>query len=204
MSTSNTPAMSAKDTDIVRTLAYVLEPKQPDAYTGKVDSEECLNFTDSFEEYYTVLQLAEPLWVKYIILDLTGDARSWWRASDLTIETLWTEFRTTFIARLTPPDSVNKARESLKKLKQGHASVAAYTAEFRHYLRLIPNINRDVALYKQLRLQQPTSIDVAITEATIAQAPARIAPQAPVDPMAMEIDNLRLEINALRNAVRGS
>ncbi|KAG0291119.1 hypothetical protein BGZ98_003139, partial [Dissophora globulifera] len=160
--------MSAKDTDIVRTLAYVLEPNQPDAYTGKIDTEECFNFTDSCEEYYTVLQLTEPLWAKYIIHNLTGDAP----------KTLWTEFRTAFIARFTPSDPVNKARESLKKLKQGRASVAAYTVDFRHYLRLIPNIIRNDALYvylmglepdtsKQLRLRQPTSIDVAITEATI-------------------------------------
>ncbi|KAG0288172.1 hypothetical protein BGZ98_004366, partial [Dissophora globulifera] len=203
------------------------EPKQPDAYTGKIDTEECLNFTDSCEEYYTILQLAEPLWVKYIVLNLTGDACSWWCTSGLTIETPWIEFHMAFIMHFTPPDSVNKARKSLKKLKQGRTSVAAYTAEFWCYLRLIPNMDKDDALYvylmglepdtsKQVRLWQPTSIDVAIMEATImysilfpngflqAQAPAHISSQVPVDPMAMEIDNLCLKINALHNAIRGT
>ncbi|KAG0292103.1 hypothetical protein BGZ98_002726, partial [Dissophora globulifera] len=69
---------------------------------------------------------------------------------------------------------------------------------------------------KQVRLRRPTSISVAITETTIVhsilfpggfpkdQPSARTAPQASVDPMAMELDNMRLEINALRSALRGS
>lgn len=217
------PTLSAQDTDTLRTLAYVLKPTAPRAYTGSIDAEACLNFLDSYEEYYSILQLAAEQWVRWMVLNLDGDARSWWRTSELTIDTPWIEFRAAFTTRFTPPDSVNKARESLRKLKQGRNSVATYTAEFRRFLRLIPNMDKDDALYvylmgleletsKQVRLRQPISLVAAITEATIvysilfpdgpppALSQARMTPP-PVDSMAMELDNLRLELNALRSAV---
>jgi Retrotransposon gag protein/Zinc knuckle len=217
------PAVLAAETDTIRTLAYVLKPTAPTPYTGEIDAEECLNFMDSCEEYYSILQLAIALWVKFVVLNLTGDARSWWRTSEMTITTPWSEFRAAFIARFTPPDSVNKARESLKNLKQGRKGVATYTAEFRRFLRLIPNMDKGDALYvyltgleaetsKQVRLRQPTSLAAAITEATIVHSilfpdgfpqalpQARVAPAVPVDSMAMELDNIRLELNALRSA----
>ncbi|KAG0282714.1 hypothetical protein BGZ98_006652 [Dissophora globulifera] len=119
--------LTGEESDTIRTLAYVLKPKQPDAYVGKIDAMECLNFMDGCEEYYSVLQVAQPLWVKWMVLNLTGSARSWWCTSGLTIETPWPAFRAAFIARFTPSDSVNKARESIKELKQGRTDVATFT-----------------------------------------------------------------------------
>ena len=43
--------------ELARTLASVLKPQKPEAYTGIVDAEACLNFIDSYEEFYTILQL---------------------------------------------------------------------------------------------------------------------------------------------------
>lgn len=209
--------------ELARTLASVLKPQKPEPYTGIVDAETCLNFVDSFEEYYTILSLNDKHWVSYVVLSLTQDARSWWRTSGLTLETTWTIFRETFIARFTPPDAANRARELLKALKQGRQSVAAYTNEFRRHLRLIPKMDKDDALFeylrgleketsKQVRLRQPANLDAAITEATIIHTilfpdgiPQILAsPKTTPEPMAMELDNLRLELNALRQQVRQS
>ena len=217
--------LTPEENDTARTLAYVLKPQKPDPYTGIIDAEECLNFVDSYKEYYKILQLHPDRWVSYVVLSLTGDARSWWRTSGLKLETPWAEFRTAFMARFTPPDSANKAREALQRLKQGRRSVAVYTAEFLRFVRLIPTMDKGDALYQyliglepttstQVRLRQPTNLDAAVTEATIVhsilfpnglpQVGPNPAPQAPSDPMAMEIDNLRLEINALRRQLRSS
>jgi hypothetical protein len=220
--------MSAEaENDLARTLAVVLKPQKPEPYSGTIDAEAALNFVDSFEEYYTILKLHVDCWVAYVVLSLTLDARSWWRTSGLDLKTPWSEFRTAFLARFTPPDSANKARGKLRNLKQGRQSVAAYTTEFRRYLRLIPTMHKDDALYEylrgledgtglQVRLRQPDSLDAAITEATIVHAillpdgvPQAVpqttaAPRTPSDPTAMEIDNLRLEINALRRQIRNN
>lgn len=212
----------AADNDLARTLASVLKPQKPEPYSGVIDAEAALNFLDSFEEYYQILRLHTTLWVSYVVLSLSLEARSWWRTSGLTLETPWPDFRKSFIARFTPPDSANRAREAMRNLKQGRQSVSVYTNDFRRHLRLIPNMDKDDALYeylrgleketsKQVRLRQPASLDAAITEATIVHSilfpdgvpyTAITAPQAPVNPMAMEIDNLRLELNALRSQLR--
>lgn len=214
--------MESSENDTARTLAYVFKPQKPDPYTGTIDAEECLNFMDSFEEYYTILRLHSPIWVSYVVLSLTSDARSWWRTSGLTLDTPWSEFRDAFIVRFTPPDSSNKAREALRTLKQARKSVAAYTNEFRRHLRLTPSMDKGDALYsyltglepetsKHVRLRQPANLDAAVMEATIVhsilfpdgvpQVRTTPTPQPASDPMAMEIDNLRMELNALRRQV---
>ena len=74
--------------------------------------------------------------------------------------------RESFLARFTPPDAANRARELLKSLlKQGSQSVAAYTNEFRRHLRLIPKIDKDDALFEYLRgLEKETSKQVRLRQ----------------------------------------
>ncbi|KAG0060492.1 hypothetical protein BGZ90_004006 [Linnemannia elongata] len=62
--------------DLARTLAKVLKPQNLEPYTSIVDTEACLNFMDSFEEFYTILRLHERHWVAYIVLSLNRVARS--------------------------------------------------------------------------------------------------------------------------------
>ncbi|GJJ74407.1 hypothetical protein EMPS_06765 [Entomortierella parvispora] len=59
-----------------RTLTAVLKPQKPDA-------DLCLNFLDSYEEYFEIIGLA-----------------------GLTLATDWDTFRDKFEKRFTPPDAV--------------------------------------------------------------------------------------------------
>ncbi|KAF9579655.1 hypothetical protein BGW38_003997 [Lunasporangiospora selenospora] len=218
--------------DLARTLAAVLKPQKPEPYKGDIDAEGCLNFLDSYEEYYTIVQLSQDLWVPYIVLALMGDARSWWRTSGLTLSTPWEEFRKTFLLRFTPPNAVTVARNKIFAIRQGTMSVAAYSNEFRRYKRLIPKLDEESALHAylngldpatgiQVRLKVPATLDEAVFQATILHAilypdgipnpgyPSQTPSQGTTpenstkDPMAMEVDNLRLEINALRRQFQG-
>ncbi|KAF9401490.1 hypothetical protein BGZ76_007546, partial [Entomortierella beljakovae] len=98
-------------------------------------------------------------------------------------------------------------------------SVPAYTEQFRRLLRLIPGTHGDQASIldcyiegleehtrREVRLRQPTSLDTAISQATIIHSilnPPKPPPISTPDKipnsttMAMEIDNLRLQLNAL-------
>ncbi|KAF9079636.1 hypothetical protein BGX27_006155, partial [Mortierella sp. AM989] len=122
-----------------------------------------------------------------------------------------------------PPDSANMARQLLDRLSQNKPSVADYTRQFLCLLRLIPTMDADTALYmylsgleedtrKEVRLRQPTTLDVAITMATISHSilnpnkPQPTVGPPTTNPMAMDIDNMRIQINALQQQLhnRGS
>ncbi|KAF9577855.1 hypothetical protein BGW38_006673, partial [Lunasporangiospora selenospora] len=63
-------------------------------------------------------------------------------------------------------------------IHQGKMSVAAYSNEFRRYMRLIPKLDEDSALFSymqgldlvtstQVRLKQSTNLDEAVFQATV-------------------------------------
>ena len=206
--------------DRVRTLASVLKPQKPKPYEGAIDAIACLNFIESQAEYFEIVELSTDLWVKYTVLSLTGDAKAWWRDSKLTQDTPWATFKQAFINQFTPPDTANSARRELSQLRQKKLSVAEYTAKFRRLSRLIPNLDLDTALFmylaglesetsKQVRLSQPSTLDEAISKATIVHsilypiAPTAL-PTVPSTPIAspstaepMDIDSMRVLINNL-------
>src|SRR4051794_41536506 len=75
----------AANRDVARTLHKILKPQTPLPYAGAIDADACHNFIDNQEEYYEVVQLVNSDWVRYTALNLTEDAKSWWRSSGLTI-----------------------------------------------------------------------------------------------------------------------
>lgn len=206
--------IAADHRDLVRTLNKVLKPQTPSPYKGDHDADACQNFIDNQEEYYKVVKLAEDQWVQYTILNLTDDAKSWWRSSGLAIDTPWIIFKRVFLAFFTPPNAVSAAREALETLRQGKRTVAAYTHEFRSLRRRVPSLDDDTALHwymkgleretgKEVRLRQPDTLDQAISQATMVHS--ILFPDGPTvrtnkdDHSAMDLDNMdiRVAINAI-------
>lgn len=212
---------TSANNDRLRTIASVLKPQKPTPYDGAIDAIACLNFIDSQQEYFQIVELHEASWVKYTVLSLTGDAKAWWRDSKLSPDTTWNVFKQAFIKQFTPPDTANAARRELSQLRQKRLSVAEYTTRFQRLARLIPNLDTDSGLFmylnglepetsKQVRLHQPSSLDEAISKATIVHsilyptAPTAI-PMAPNTPAApaqttpepMDLDAMRVLLNNL-------
>jgi hypothetical protein len=207
--------------DRVRTLASVLKPQKPSPYEGAIDAIACLNFIESQQEYFEIVELAQEAWVKYTVLSLTGDAKAWWRDSKLTQTTPWADFKKAFIDQFTPPDTENAALRELSQLKQKKLSVAEYTTKFRRLSRLIPDLDRKSALFmylaglepetsKQVRLHQPSTLDEAINKATIIHSilyptaptampmtPVTHATPAATTPEPMDLDAMRVLLNNL-------
>jgi hypothetical protein len=206
--------IAADHRDLVRTLNKVLKPQTPSPYKGEHDADASQNFIDNQEEYYRVVKLSEDQWVQYTALNLTDEAKSWWRASGLAINTSWATFKKEFLDFFTPPNAVSAARESLETLRQGKRTVAAYTHEFRNLRRRVPSLDDDTALHwymkgleretsKEVRLRQPDTLDQAISQATLVHA--ILFPEGPSirvnkdQPSPMDIDNMdiRVAINAI-------
>lgn len=210
--------------DHLRTVASVLKPQKPSPYDGKTDALASLNFIESQQEYFEIVDLNKNEWVKYVVLSLNGDAKAWWRDSGLTKETPWDEFRKAFLLNFTPPDSANAARQELSQLRQKGMSVAEYTTKFRRLMRLIPNLDEASALFaylgglesstsKEVRLRQPTSLNEAVSQATIvhsilhptAPTALTIAPaQSARAPEPMDIDAMQMLLANLNTLINNS
>ncbi|KAG0275541.1 hypothetical protein BGZ97_010274, partial [Linnemannia gamsii] len=154
------------------------KPLKPTPFNGKVDAISSLNFIESLEEYFVIVELPAVKWVPYAIGYL-GGARSWWRGTKRTIQnTSWIDFKNIFLRQFTPADSVNAARRRLHALRQGSGPVLDYITTFNDLLRIIPEMDAGQRMYlfinglerelsKQVRLTRPTDLDDAIVQATV-------------------------------------
>lgn len=95
----------AASRDVARTLHKILKPQTPSPYAGAINADACHNFIDNQEEYYEVVKLGSAEWVQYTALNLTDDAKSWWRSSGLTIHSSWADFKQAFLNFHTPPNA---------------------------------------------------------------------------------------------------
>ncbi|HST79388.1 MAG TPA: hypothetical protein VLN58_12940 [Verrucomicrobiae bacterium] len=213
--------MEADRRDLARTLAQVLKPQRPAPYSGEIDADACINFIDNQKEYFTVVKLGLSEWVQYTALNLTNDAKSWWRSSGLSIHTPWDTFEAEFLSFHTPPNAIAAAREALEVLKQGKRSVAVYTHEFRRLLRRVPALDKGTTLHwfikgletdtsKEVKLRQPTTLEFAISQATLVHSilypnGAPVTSTTPTTPKhdsnAMDIDNLQVAIHNLSTQI---
>lgn len=203
----------AASRDLARTLHKILKPQTPSPYAGAIDADACHNFIDNQEEYYEVVKLGDAEWVQYTALNLTDDAKSWWRASGLTIHSSWSDFKKAFLNFHTPPNAAVAALTALESLRQGKRTVAAYTHDFRRLRRRVPHLDDLTALHwykkglekdtsKEVMLRQPETIDMAITQATLIHS--ILYPDGPtgLKPISqqtsdMEIDTLQVAVNNL-------
>lgn len=203
----------AASRDLARTLHKILKPQTPSPYAGAIDADACHNFIDNQEEYYEVVKLGAGEWVQYTALNLTDDAKSWWRASGLTIHSSWTDFKKAFLNFHTPPNAAAAALTALETLRQGKRTVAAYTHDFRRLRRRVPHLDDLTALHwykkgleketsKEVMLRQPETLDIAISQATLIHS--ILYPDGPTGfkPIAqqtsdMEVDTLQVTVNNL-------
>ncbi|KAG0046209.1 hypothetical protein BGZ90_008240, partial [Linnemannia elongata] len=117
------------------------KPLKPSPFNGKVNAISSLNFIESLEEYFLIVELPTIKWVPYAIGYL-GEARSWWRGTKRTIQnTSWIDFKNIFLQQFTPADSINAARRHLHALKQGSGPVLDYITAFNDLLRIIPEMD---------------------------------------------------------------
>lgn len=192
------------------------KPLKPSCYNGKVDAISSLNFVESLEEYFQIVELPSEKWVPYAIGYL-GEARSWWRGTKRTIlNTSWIDFKNAFLQQFTPADSINAARRRLHALKQGSGPVLDYITTFNDLLRIIPEMDAGQKMYlfinglehelsKQVRLARPSDLDDAIVQATVLydilnqNEPTNHTTSLPkLEPM--DIDAIYMALNAiLRN-----
>lgn len=212
--------VDADNRDLARTLHTILKPQRPPTYSGAIDADAALNFLDNQKEYFMVVKLDRTDWVQYTALALVDDAKSWWRASGLTLSTPWDIFENAFLTFHTPPNSVSAARAALESLKQGKRSVALYTHEFRRLRRRVVSLDDDTALHwfvkglepqtgKEVKLRQPESLDQAIMQATLIHSilfpdgptPHSTLYAAKNDASPMDVDNLHIAINNLTTQV---
>ncbi|KAF9112092.1 hypothetical protein BGW39_004176, partial [Mortierella sp. 14UC] len=153
----------------------------------------------------------------YTALNLTLDAKSWWRSSGLTGSSTWADFKKEFLKFHTPPNAVAAAREGLESLRQGKRTVAAYTHDFRRLHRRVTGLDTGTALHwfmkglerdtsKEVRLRQPQSLDEAISVATMIHA--LLYPEGPTNasvspstPAPMDIDTLLVTLHNLQTQV---
>ncbi|KAG0378109.1 hypothetical protein BGX24_004741, partial [Mortierella sp. AD032] len=154
------------------------KPLKPTPFNGKVDAISSLNFIESLEEYFVIVELPAAKWVPYAIGYL-GGARSWWRGTKRTIQnTSWIDFKSIFLRQFTPADSINAARRRLHALRQGSGPVLDYITTFNDLLRIIPEMDAGQRMYlfinglerelsKQVRLARPIDLDDAIVQATV-------------------------------------
>jgi hypothetical protein len=203
--------------DLARTINQILKPQRPEPYAGEIDADGCNNFIDNQKEYFTIVDLALSDWVQYTALNLKSDAKSWWRASGLTIATPWHIFEDAFLTFHTPPNAIAAAREAMESLKQGKRSVAQYTHEFRRLQRRVPSLDIDTALHwyvkglesntsKEVKLRQPHDLEHAIHQASLVHSILfpefpTLTTTAPKSDSAMDIDNLHVAINNLTTQV---
>lgn len=199
----------ASANDEARTLATVLKPTKPKPYHGAIDAAACLNFIENQVEYFEIVELNQNKWVKYTVVALEDEAKSWWRHSDLTINTSWDVFHDAFIAHHTPPDAVAAARTELDKLKQKQLSVSDYTHKFRQLLRLIPNMDTDTALFtymkgleaetsKEVRLRQPTTMAQAVHQASIVHSILHpLGPMTTAHPVSTASAGASMDVDAI-------
>jgi hypothetical protein len=197
------------------------KPQKPTSYNGKVDAISSLNFIESLEEYFQIVELPAEKWVPYAIGYL-GEARAWWRGTKRNIHnTPWIDFRSIFLRQFTPADSVNAARRRLHALKQGSGPVLDYITTFNDLLRIIPEMDGGHTMYmfinglerelsKQVRLARPSDLEDAIMNATILydvlnQNEPTINTTSTPKTEPMEIDTIYTALNAiLRNNITTS
>ncbi|KAF8915792.1 hypothetical protein BGZ58_005407 [Dissophora ornata] len=104
--------------DLTRTLASVLKPQKPEPYEGAINADACCNFIENQEEYFKIVGLDKAVWTKYTAVSLRGEAKAWWRSTELDLTTPWPIFRKAFTDYHTHPNAVAAARTALENLRQ--------------------------------------------------------------------------------------
>ncbi|KAF9429198.1 hypothetical protein BGZ76_001680 [Entomortierella beljakovae] len=159
--------------------AALIESVKPKSYRGAIDGIACRSFIDSQEGFLELVRPSKTEWVEYTITNsLEDEAMVWWHNSGMTTTTPWDTFKRDFIKVFSPINFESSIRNEFIHLKQGNTSIEEYTMKFRQLLYLIPQTDKETALYRylegldpntklQVQLQLPDTLQNAISKAAI-------------------------------------
>ena len=133
-----------------------LKPQKPELFSGRRDAIAVNTWLYQVEMYLNLLQVSNP----QIILDegtrvsfastlMKGTAAQWWymlvQSGQAPVN--WNAFLEKVRIEFIPRDSVDRARDKLRALRQ-KSTVLAYLNEFRNVVMIIPRISEDEKLDK--------------------------------------------------------
>lgn len=133
-----------------------LKPQKPELFSGRRDAVAVNTWLYQVEMYLNLLQVTNP----QIILDentrvsfastlMKGTAAQWWymlvQSGQAPVE--WHTFLAKVRSEFIPQDSVDRARDKLRSLRQ-KTTVLAYLNEFRNTVMMIPGISEDEKIDK--------------------------------------------------------
>ena len=133
-----------------------LKPNKPELFTGKRDAVTVAAWLYQVDTYLNLLQVSNPgmnldeaVRVSYASTLLKGNAAHWWYMLVQSGQTpgTWEAFCNMVRTEFVPSDSVDRARDKLRALRQ-KTSVNAYLNEFRNIVISIPGISNDEKLDK--------------------------------------------------------
>ena len=133
-----------------------LKPNKPEPFSGKRDAVTVAAWLYQIETYLNLLQVSNPempidqgIRVSFASTLLKGNAANWWYMLVQSGQApgTWDEFCNCVRTEFVPKDSVDRARDKLRVLRQ-KTSVTAYLNDFRNIVISIPGISNDEKLDK--------------------------------------------------------
>jgi len=161
-----------------------LKPQKPELFSGRRDSVAVNTWLYQVEMYLNLLQVSNPqinldegTKVAFASTLLKGTAAQWWYmlVQSGNAPTQWDAFLAKVRMEFIPQDSVARARDKLRALRQ-KTSVLAYLNEFRNIVMVIPGISDDEKLDKFVSGLKPEVIlDVRKSRPADFESAAQIA-----------------------------
>lgn len=133
-----------------------LKPQKPELFSGRRDAIAVNTWLYQVEMYLNLLQVTNPeivlnegVRVSFASTLMKGTAAQWWYMLVQSGQAPgnWNEFLAKVRLEFIPQDSVDRARDKLRSLRQ-KTSVLAYLNEFRNIVMVIPGISPDEKLDK--------------------------------------------------------
>ena len=127
-----------------------LKPNKPSTFVGKRDEYAVRTWVYQVKQYLDLIQVGnqqvieDATKISYAATFLSGTAAAWWYTLVATnsIPTSWEEFEKAIYQEFIPFDSVQRARDKLRRLSQ-KTSVSSYLSDFRNIALTIPGMNEE-------------------------------------------------------------
>ena len=123
------------------------KPNKPKEFDGKRDELAVRGWIYQMQQYINLVQISsratmdESTKVSLASSYLSGTAASWWytKIAANSVPTTWRDFESAVVKEFIPRDSVQRARDKLRRLVQ-KTSVSTYLSEFRNVILAIPGM----------------------------------------------------------------
>lgn len=125
-----------------------LRPNKPDSYNGARDFLIISTWLYKIEQYIQLVQLTNPNFqlteankILFASTFLTETAAVWWftQIQSNIAPTTWVDFKNALTREFIPEDHIRRARDKLRRCKQG-GSVSKYITEFRNAILAVQDV----------------------------------------------------------------